>query len=243
VALSPLGSSRVAVYGALQVGHAWSTMKVPVLVTYERRLAEERRVLSAVDREDATLAIEQSDNAAIDAIFDRLERSAGGLVAASEAIETTLRESGDRLTVVNTRPNDEGFSTFGQTEWSLPASVTFYKALADGCLLDSRKTADILNLMSRVVSYERWGAGEAGFPPQVALAFKGGWGPEPDGSYLVRQTAIVGVGGSGYVLAMAAHAPGAGSTSFTTGATMLTSVAKWVRQTFDPTESPRSAGC
>ena len=237
VVVSPLGSRSEARFGPLQDGHAWSTMKVPVLVTYEHRLAEEGRMLGVADSEDATLAIEQSDNAAINAIFARLEELAHGLIPASEDIEQTLRDSGDPLTVVNTLPNDQGFSTFGQTEWSLSASTTFYKALANGCLLDHAQTAHILTLMGRVVSYERWGAGEAGFARALPIAFKGGWGPEPDGSYLVRQTAIIGADGHGYVLAMLAHPPGVGATSFADGEDMLTKTATWARQTFDPRTS------
>jgi hypothetical protein len=243
VVVSPLGSTRVARFGPLQVGHAWSTMKVPVLVTYERRLIGEGRALSAIDKEDATLAVEESDNVAINAIFARLEQSAHGLVPASEAIEQTLRDSGDRLTTVNTIPNDDGFSTFGQTEWSLTASALFYKALANGCLLDSPQTSDVLRLMSHIVGYERFGAGKAGYPRGDPLAFKGGWGPEPDGSYLVRQTAIVGAGGHGYVVSMLARPNGLGTASFASGEQMLTRVARWVRATFNPADSPGPGAC
>jgi hypothetical protein len=189
VVVAPLGSGPEARFGPLQSGHAWSTMKVPVLVTYDRRLAEEGHPFDNADREDATLAIEQSDNAAIDTIFGRLEQRVDGLIPASEEVEQTLRTSGDRLTVVNTLPNSLGFSTFGQTEWSLAASAMFYSALAKGCLLEPAQTAYILRLMGRVVSSERWGAGEAGFARWLRVAFKGGWGPEPGGSHLVRQTA------------------------------------------------------
>src|SRR5438093_10161440 len=42
-------------------------------------------------------------------------------------------------------------------------------------------------------------------PSTVELGFKGGWGPESGGGYLVRQTAIVESGGHGYVLSMIAR--------------------------------------
>ena len=241
--VSPLGKGIEARFGPLQSGHAWSTMKVPVLVTYDRRLAEEGRPLDSADREDATLAIEQSDNAAINTIFGRLERLVDGLIPASEEVEQTLRASGDRFTIVNTLPNGQGFSTFGQTEWSLTASAMFYSALANGCLLEPAQTAYILSLMGRVVSSERWGAGEAGFPVGLRVAFKGGWGPEPDGSYLVRQTAIIGAAGHGYVLAMLAHPLGVGETSFAEGQGMLTSLARWARKTFYPSTGSGPGGC
>jgi hypothetical protein len=243
IVVTPIASSRAARFGPLQSGHAWSTMKVPVLVTYERQLAAQGRTLDSQDRDDATLAIEQSDNASIDAVFSRLETLAGGLVAASGEIEQTLKDSGDPLTVVNTSPNGDGFSTFGQTDWSLTASSIFYKALAKGCLLDHARTHYVLNLMRHVTGSERWGAGEAGFGSGISVAFKGGWGPEPDGSYLVRQTAIIGSGGHGYVIAMLAHPPGAGSSSFAEGESMLTRIATWARRTFRLPDSHTTADC
>ena len=50
------------------------------------------------------------------------------------------------------------------------------------------------------------------------MAFKGGWGPEDGGGYLVRQSAIVGSGNGGYVFSMLAL-PRDGS--FATGTRML----------------------
>jgi hypothetical protein len=206
-------------------------MKVPVLVAYARRLHEKGRTLDPIARRQATLAIERSDNAAINAVFARLEAIDHGLVGASEAIEQTLRASGDPLTLVNTLPNGNGYSTFGQTEWSLRASTLFYRALANGCLLRAAGTSLLLDLMSHVETAERWGVGSAGFAGGPHLAFKGGWGPEPDGSYLVRQTAIIRAGARRYVLAVMAHPPGQRAESFSMGQTMLRRVAGWARRT------------
>jgi hypothetical protein len=146
------------------------------------------------------------------------------------------------VTVVNTIPNEDGFSTFGQTEWSLSASVLFYRALARGCLMTRADTSWILTLMSRITPVQRWGAGEAGVPSGVRLAFKGGWGPQSTGAYLVRQTAIIGAGSSGYVLAVLAEPPGIGGVSFQAGQTMLTETAKWAFRELHPrgeTQVPR----
>lgn len=209
-------------------------MKVPVIVAYLNRLSVAGHTPDEVDDTDIELAIEQSDNEAVNAIFSRLETLDGGLVAASEAIERELRSSGDNLTVVNTIPNESGFSTFGQTEWSLSASALFYRALARGCLTTKADTSRILTPMSRITSVQRWGAGEAGVPPGIRLAFKGGWGPQATGAYLVRQTAIIGAGSSGYVLAVLADPPGTGSVSFQAGQTMLTETAKWAFRALHP---------
>jgi len=243
VAIAPLDGGPVRELGGAQRGHAWSTMKVPVIVAYLIRLGVTGHPPGELDDTDIELAIEQSDNEAVNAIFSRLEILDGGLVVASEAIERELRISGDNLTVVNTIPNEDGFSTFGQTEWSLSASALFYRALASGCLTTRADTNWILTLMSRITPVQRWGAGEAGVPPDVRLAFKGGWGPQATDAYLVRQTAVVGAGRSGYVLAMLARPPGTGSASFQAGQAMLTETAKWAFRALHPHGETRTPPC
>jgi beta-lactamase class A len=243
VAIAPLDGGPVRELGSAQRGHAWSTMKVPVIVAYLNRLGVAEHMPDELDDTDIELAIEQSDNEAVNAVFSRLETLDGGLVAASEAIERELRGSGDNLTVVNTIPNEDGFSTFGQTEWSLSASALFYRALARGCLTTKADASWILKLMSRITPVQRWGAGEAGVPRGIRLAFKGGWGPQATGAYLVRQTAIIGAGSSGYVLAALAEPPGTGSVSFQVGQAMLTKAAKWAFRALHPHGETQAPPC
>lgn len=226
VAVAPLAGGATLSFGDVQVAPAWSTSKVPVLVARLHDLEAAGRPLSAQDREWATKAIEQSDNASIEAIFAELEHSHGGLVGGSLAVQRTLRAAGDERTVINTRPNDEGFTTYGQTRWSNQAEIVFYRALAQGRLLKPGGTAFVLGLMQRIVPSERFGVGSAGYPRGTPLAFKGGWGPDPRGAYTVRQTAIVGKGASGYVVSLLAL-PASGE--FTDGTAMLTRLASWVR--------------
>jgi hypothetical protein len=218
-------------------------MKVPVLVAYFKALNAADRELSETDRSDATAAIEESSNDAINSVFARLEQLDGGLLRASGAIEAVLRDAGDMTTHVNTVENDEGFSTFGQTEWSAANSALFYRALAHQCLLPRPEGGYLLQLMRRVIAGERWGAGEAGFPESLPLAFKGGWGPEPDGPYLVRQTAIVGSRARGYVLGMIAHPQSTGEASFAAGQEMLTRTAAWARQELRVSAPQIPIGC
>ena len=226
IAVAPLGSGAIENYGALREGHAWSTMKVPVLVTL---LADYRRVgetLTAQERAEAVRAIEQSDNAAAEALFARLEQLRGGFVAASEAVQRTLRRAGDMRTVINTKPKSQGFTTWGQSIWSTSAEVMLYRALARGCLLSPDDTAYVIGLMRDVTHSQRWGVGAAGYPTSTPVAFKAGWGPERAG-YLVRQTAIIGSGMHGYVLSIIAS-PAAGT--FSRGIEMVTSLAGWARR-------------
>ena len=137
LAVAPLGAGTVHVFGSVRIAHAWSTSKVPVLVTLLHDYEGSGQRLSPSENDDATLALEQSDNAAIEALFGVLEQIHGGLVPASAAVQARLRAAGDETTTINTAPNDEGFTTYGQSEWSLPGEVTFYRALARGCLLES----------------------------------------------------------------------------------------------------------
>lgn len=230
LAVAPLGNGPLYIFGRARVARAWSTSKVPVVVTLLRDYQRDAGSLDSHERLDATLALEKSDNAAIDALFARLERIHGGLVAASLAMQQVLRKAGDRKTVVNTAPNNRGFTTEGQTQWSTRGEVLFYRALASGCLLNARNTAYVLGLMRRVVPWERWGVGSVGYPRAVQVAFKGGWGPDASGRYQVRQTGIVSSRGGGYVVSILAL-PANGS--FSEGTTMVTAIAQWVRQHLD----------
>ncbi len=94
--------------------------------------------------------------------------------------------------------------------------------------------------MRSVISSQRWGAGEAGYPAALPLAFKAGWGPEPSGGYLVRQTAIVGSGRDGYVLSMIALPAGG---AFAEGVSMVTALARWARRALPSQVSAPSATC
>jgi Beta-lactamase enzyme family len=201
-------------------------MKVPVLVTLLLDLERSGGHLSAREREDAGRALEQSDNAAAEELFSVLEQRHGGLVGASAAVQRTLREAGDRDTTINTRPNRMAFTTWGQSEWSATGEVLFYRALARGCLTSAGDTDYVLSLMRQVTGSQRWGIGAAGFPSGTPVAFKGGWGPESDQRYLVRQTAVVGSGEDAYVISLIVH-PDRGS--FTGAVQDLTAAAQWAR--------------
>lgn len=235
LAVAPLGQGPVQTFGTLAAGHAWSTMKVPVLITLLADYERSGQVLSAAGHTDAAVALEQSDNAAAERLFSALEQIHGGLVAASFALEQTLSKGGDPTTTINTAPNDQGFTTWGQSVWSAAGEVQVYRALADGCLLGPHDTAYVLRLMRGVIPSQRWGAGAAGFSPVLPLAFKAGWGPDAGGGYLVRQTAIVGSDNRGYVVSMIARPSGG---SFDQGVSMVNALATWARQHLQVVDAP-----
>ena len=239
LAVAPLGRGRIDTFGSYQAGHAWSTSKVPVLATLLGDYEKSGQVLSAQGHTDAALALEQSDNAAAESLFSILEQIHGGLDGASIAVQHTLERAGDHHTTINTAPNDQGFTTWGQSIWSTTGEILFYRALARGCLLGPHDTAYVLGLMRSVIQSQRWGAGEAGYPSAVPLAFKGGWGPEA-GGYLVRQTAIVGSGDRGYVMSMIAK-PASGS--FADATAMITALAGWARHHVELDSRRPAASC
>lgn len=228
VAVAPLGRGSIRVLGDLPSGHAWSVMKVPVLVTL---IADRGGVdgLSAQEQEWARAALTESDNDAAKAMFAELESEHGGLEGASDALEQTLRAAGDQTTEINTAPNSGGFTTFGQTDWSAEESARFFRALAAGCLLDDAGSEYVVGLMGDVVGGQRWGMGQVGLDG-ADVAFKAGWGPEDGGPYLVRQSAIVGSGRRGYVVSIVAQGGG----SFESGIAVVNAAAEWVADNIDP---------
>lgn len=226
-------------FGSLRTGHAWSSIKVPILVT----LIGDGEALNAEEKRLAREALTASDNEAGAALYERLEGIHGGTAGAATAVGETLRRSGDRSTVVATDPPPPGaVSTYGQTVWSLPASVELFRALGRGCLLDPRGTAYVLGLMEEVIPEQRWGLGEASFPPTWRVGMKGGWGPEgsESGPYLVRQSGVIRRGGAGVAVSIAAQAD---SGSFEAGVEALNRIATWLKANLRSLGPPIEMGC
>jgi hypothetical protein len=236
LAVTPLGAGATEILGGDAAAHGWSTTKVPVLVSLLRARGETG--LTAQERVWANAAITASDNQSILDLFGDLEQLEGGLNGASEYIDTVLRSSGDDQTTVATAPPPPGaVTTFGQTEWSPSEALKFFRALARGCLLQASQTAYVLGLMENIESSESWGLGSAAF--DVPVAFKGGWGPEPSGSYLVRQSGIIDPGSArGVAVAIVAFPSDAGSGSFPAGTQMLTEAAQWLQRELRLTAHP-----
>jgi hypothetical protein len=226
VALLPVGGGAEVLLGGDDPAHGWSTTKVPVLVALLR--ARGALGLTASESSEADSAITASDNQSILDLFGDLESIAGGLVRASEYVQHLLRAGGDGITTVATAPPPPGaVTTFGQTEWAPGEAVKFFRALSLGRLLPAEQTSYVLHLMEHITPSEIWGLGAGRFT--VPVAFKGGWGPEPSGAYLVRQSGIIDPGSSrGVAVSIVAYPP-AGADSFATGTEMLTRTAQWLR--------------
>jgi hypothetical protein len=223
--VAPLGVGMPMSLGGDRATHGWSTTKVSVLVALLQARQED---LTPQERSWAQSAITESSNESVLDLFHDLEQIEGGLVPASEYIQELFRRSGDEETVVATAPPPPGaVTTFGQTEWRPSNAVKFFSALGRGCLLQPAGTSYVLTSMRHIEPSESWGIGSVGFS---RVAFKGGWGPESSGAYLVRQSGIVDVGTSRAVAVAIVAFPPPGGASFETGTAMLTQTATWLRR-------------
>lgn len=220
LSLAPLGGAGTVSLGGDVPAHGWSTMKVPVVAALLQ--ARGKRDLTVEQQALARSAITASSNEAILALFADLERSTGGLAAASEAVQELFSRSGDERTVVATAPPPPGAVTrFGQTLWRPSDAVKFFSAFARHCLVPRSQADYVLELMQRIEPSESWGLGDAGLSP---VAFKGGWGPEGDGSWVVRQSGVIHIDEPGALaVSIVAFSP-----TFEEGVQMLTRVAQWL---------------
>jgi Beta-lactamase enzyme family len=212
-----LGSPQDALTeaGELTADVAWSTIKVPIAL----RVLEDAGGPSRLSGELRALieqAITVSDNKAADQLFADLAARHGGTAGAAEAVTEVLREAGDRVTRVSTAGRGAA-SPYGQTIWSLREQARFMSALAGGCVASAGSRRYVLDLMGRVT--DRWGFGATGAPAR----WKGGWGPDPNGHYLVRQMGLIEVRGRPVVVTLAV-APDDGS--FETGQALATELAQ-----------------
>lgn len=226
LAVEPLGSEEVSEFGTLREGgHAWSSIKVPILATV---LKEQGEHLGSEEEAWAQSAITASDNEAAAGLFGTIESRQGGLESASSAVTQTIQAGGSASTTVATAPPPPGaVSTYGQTVWPVGEAVRFFRALGRCEVLRLSGTSYIESLMESVIPEQRWGLGEGGFPPDWRVAMKGGWGPdsEANGGYLVRQSGLIQNENGGVAVAMIAID---GSGSYPAGASDLTQMAQWL---------------
>ncbi|MBV7292426.1 hypothetical protein [Corynebacterium sp. TAE3-ERU16] len=197
----------VAEAGSVTVGPAWSTVKVPVSMAV---LYRGTGTVETVDR-----AITVSDNAALDTLWYSL----GGGTDAAAATEEILRKAGDETTVPPeiTRP---GFSAAGQTAWALADQARFAHQMT--CIPGA---GAVLTAMNQITEAQSYGLGRI-----PGLPFKGGWGPDDSGDYLVRQFGVLQTPDGEVGVALAVR-PGDGT--YDTGRAMLDRMAGTLRTAID----------
>jgi beta-lactamase family protein len=224
LAVQPLGGGETREFGDLRAGHAWSSIKVPILATL---LREQGEALGPEEEDWAASAITASDNEAAASLFGKIEEHQGGLIEASQAVEDVLHEAGSAPTQVATAPPPPGaVSTYGQTEWSVGDTAQFFAALGRCEVLGPTGTRYIESLMESVIPEQRWGLGEGGFPSGWRVGMKGGWGPGAEsGDYLVRQSGLIQDATGGIAVAMIVKDD---SGTYPGGASDLTQLAQWL---------------
>ncbi|MCU1641111.1 MAG: hypothetical protein JWN03_1386 [Nocardia sp.] len=200
LAVMPVGGDRVVAVGDWNSGPAWSSIKVPLALA---ALRQNPGGYTAA----ATAAITLSDNTAADTLWQSL----GTPDTAAATVQAVLREGGDTVTTVPATRARADYSAFGQAEWSIADQLKFASKLP--CLPQSES---VTSLMGKISSGQRWGLGTLD-----GAQFKGGWGPDPSGNYLVRQFGLIPVQGGQVAIAIAAQAT---SGSFDEGTTMLTKI-------------------
>ncbi|MGS2805708.1 hypothetical protein [Nocardia sp. MW-W600-9] len=200
LAIMPVGGDKMVTFGTWATGPAWSTIKVPLAIAALRNNASYATT--------ATSAITASDNGAADTLWQSL----GSGAAAATAVENVLREGGDTETTVPTTRTRADASIYGQAEWTLADQVRFAAHLP--CIPQSQR---VVGLMQQIIPSHRWGLGAFG-----SAEFKGGWGPDPSGKYLVRQFGLIDSPSGRIAIAFAAQ-PDSGS--FNDGMTMLDKMA------------------
>lgn len=215
LAIAGRGSQPVTA-GTVQTGPAWSTTKVPVAIA-----AAAGPDSSGLD-DELRRAIARSDNAAADALYSRL----GTPQQAARATEAVLRDGGDRRTTVPLTRKRPEYSVYGQTQWRLDDQARFAATLP--CRAEA---APVLELMGQVSKDQRWGLGTV---PRAR--FKGGWGPAPDGDYLVRQLGVLPAGSGHVGVAIAVD-----DVDFATGTRILDEVAAVVADS--PELGQLATGC
>lgn len=196
LAIMPVGGEKMVTFGNWTSGPAWSTIKVPMAIAALRA--------SNTYAATASAAITASDNGAADTLWASL----GSGVDAAAAVQGVLREGGDTTTTVPSVRTRADASVYGQADWTLADQVRFASQLP--CVPQSQR---VLDLMGQIVPSHRWGLGAFG-----SSEFKGGWGPDPAGKYLVRQFGLIDSPSGRIAIAFAAQ-PDSGA--FSDGMTML----------------------
>lgn len=210
VALTPVDGGDTQSYGSLQNGPAWSSSKVAVAIAAIRN--------GQANPADVTAAITVSDNDAA----KRLWASLGDPAAAAAATEKVIKEGGDDATKVQSQETRAGFTSFGQTEWSVANQSKFASGLDK---MNDDAASQVKSQMQNVSADQRWGIGQIS-----GSAFKGGWGPDESGAYLDRQLGIVEINGKKYGMSVAAKTS-SGTHDSSTAA--LTKIAEWVQENQD----------
>lgn len=178
---------------------AWSTIKVPLLVTYlnwvrgQAGAGSGRDALTGAEQAQVADMITVSSNDAANALFKALAQDSGSTQGAGARIQETLAAAGDDRTRVTVAAPDgvRTFTWLGQTQWAPADSVKFLRSLVNHSLTSPADAEWILSLMQQIEGSD-WGFRTALAGTATPLRYKVGVGTNTDGQTVVRQIAIIG---------------------------------------------------
>ncbi|WP_407288916.1 serine hydrolase [Streptomyces sp. BP-8] len=160
VALYDRTTGTQCTYDADRQYDSASVVKTIVLGTLLRQAQDENRELTSTQRALATKMITKSDNDATTALWKQL-----GL----GRIKAFLRLAGMK----HTAPDEKGY--WGLTQVNATDQLTLMKLFtSNNAVLNKHSRAIALDLMSRVISSQRWGV-SAGAPSGATVHLKNGW--------------------------------------------------------------------
>lgn len=188
-ALAWVDAEGVHLLGASPSDVAWSTIKVPLAIAAVGDDPGDQTW------QHASAAITRSDNSAAAALW----RGLGAPEEAADAVEEVLAGYGAPEVVLETGDLRPPFSSFGQSLWTVPSQAAFAAALM--CAAAESPDGRVRAEMARLVADQQWGVAAL-----AAAHAKGGWGPEPDGAYVLRQLGDVEIAGEAYAVALSARA-------------------------------------
>ncbi len=187
VGVSVRAAGGVVHAGELQDLRAWSSIKVPVAVAAEQKALQTGGGDDIAADVDA--AITASDNDAALRLWDSLGDTDED---SARYVDVVLRQAGDPTKTVADRGRSD-YEGFGDDRWTLDNQVIFADRLA--CLTGA---GPVLDAMGRISDEHRHGAGEL-----PGALFKGGWGADADGTYLLREFGLAGDEGARVPFAVA----------------------------------------
>ncbi|WJY98779.1 hypothetical protein CHAN_00680 [Corynebacterium hansenii] len=193
--------------GELSDVAAWSTSKVPVAIAASRENEWVRDLVPPM--------ISESDNDAAETMWV----SMGDPNHAADAVNQVLADGGD------TNTEFDAWLAPGDTPWELEDQAAFAANLR--CIEGAEP---VLDAMGDIVDYQAYGLAEI-----EGARYKGGWGPDEQGGYLIRQLGVFPTEGGVVGVAIAARP---GDTTDDTGREMLDAIAGAVAK-----HAPRGGMC
>lgn len=208
LALAPVGDTGAVSGPGIRVGNwrngpAWSTIKVPLAIAASGTGSEATLRATIVD----------SDNSAADELW----RGLGSPEAAAAATGRVINGLGGGAVTVQSQVTRPGLSASGQTEWSLESQATFAANLP--CNPGARQVYDY---MAQPAANQQWGIVNL-----RGAHLKGGWGPDTEDRYLVRQIGTFETS-RGTVAVAIAVAPDSGA--YADGTAVMSRIGTWLAE-------------